>query len=62
MHPLEFHFAFNIDKSESIKEKLLNNGAKIFEEINLDDGSYLIVLRDPFGVPLQLCKRATSLA
>ena len=56
-HPLEFHFAFMVDDAVSLKDKLLEAGATLEEEIRSDDGSHLVMLRDPFGVPLQLCKR-----
>ncbi len=60
-HPLEFHFALKVENPVEIKDKLIAAGAKVEEEIKLDDGSHLIMLRDPFGVPLQLCKRAKPL-
>ena len=60
-HPLEFHFAFKVENPVEIKDKLIAAGAKIEEEIKHDDGTHLIMMRDPFGVPLQLCKRAKPL-
>ena len=60
-HPLEFHFAFMVDDTESLKTKLISAGAKLEEDLKLDDGSNLIMLRDPFGVCLQLCKRANPM-
>jgi hypothetical protein len=56
-HPLEFHFAFMVKNAEEIKNKLLSAGAKFVEELKPEDGSHLVMLRDPFGVPLQLCQR-----
>ncbi len=56
-HSLEFHFAFMVEDAVSLKDKLLKAGATLEEELKLDDGSNIIMLRDPFGVPLQLCKR-----
>jgi glyoxylase I family protein len=56
-HPLEFHFAFMVEDTAMLKNKLLNAGATLEEDLKLDDGSNLVMLRDPFGVPLQLCKR-----
>lgn len=61
MHPLEFHFAFTVDDVDTVKNKLILAGAKLVEDIKLEDGSHLIMLRDPFGIPLQLCKRAKPL-
>lgn len=60
-HPLEFHFAFMVEDTVSLKNKLLNAGASLEEELKLDDGSNLVMLRDPFGVPLQLCKRGNPM-
>ncbi len=60
-HPLEFHFALTVSNPIEIKDKLVKAGAKVEEEIKLDDGSHLIMMRDPFGVPLQLVKRAKAL-
>lgn len=56
-NPLEFHFALSVEDPIKIKEKLMSAGATFEEEIKMDDGSHLIMLRDPFGIPLQLCKR-----
>ncbi|RPI70665.1 MAG: VOC family protein [Ignavibacteriales bacterium] len=56
-HPLEFHFAFMVDDPQSFKDKLIEAGAKLEDDLKLDDGSNLIMLRDPFGVCVQLCKR-----
>lgn len=60
-HPLEFHFAYMVDDTASLKNKLLNAGATLEEDLKLDDGSNLIMLRDPFGICLQLCKRANPM-
>jgi glyoxylase I family protein len=61
MHPLEFHFAFTVENVDKIKEELISAGAKLVEDIKLADGSHLVMLRDPFGIPLQICKRAKPL-
>lgn len=60
-HPLEFHFAFMVKNAEEIKNKLLSAGAKFVEELKPEDGSHLVMLRDPFGVPLQLCQRGVPM-
>ena len=56
-NPLEFHLALSVDDPLKIKNKLISAGATFEEEVRTDDGSHLIMLRDPFGIPLQLCKR-----
>lgn len=60
-HPLEFHFALKVDDADVVKDKLIAAGAELFEDLKLDDGSHLVMLRDPFGIPLQLCQRANPL-
>ena len=57
-HPLCFHIAFAVPDPAAMKDKLIAAGAAVFEELNLDDGSYIIMFRDPWGVPFQLCNRA----
>ena len=61
LHPLEFHFAFKVNDVNEMKEKLVSAGAKLLEDLTSDDGSHFVMLRDPFGIPLQLCKRAVPL-
>lgn len=58
-HPLTFHVAFVSENAEEDKQRLIAEGASLFEEVNLEDGSHLVMLRDPWGMPLQLCQRAT---
>jgi glyoxylase I family protein len=60
-HPLEFHFALKVENAEEIKQKLIKAGATLEDDLKLEDGSHLVMLRDPFGVPLQLCKRGKPL-
>jgi glyoxylase I family protein len=61
-HPLCFHIAFVADDPRATQQKLEQAGATLFLEENLPDGSRLIMMRDPWGVPLQLCRRARPLA
>ncbi|MDL5511311.1 VOC family protein [Arenibacter sp. M-2] len=57
-HPLTFHLAFVSPNAEKDKIRLLEKGASFIEEIRKEDGSHLVMLRDPWGMPLQLCHRA----
>jgi predicted enzyme related to lactoylglutathione lyase len=57
-HPLTFHVAFVSENADEDKQRLLKTGASFFEEIFKEDGSHLVMLRDPWGMPLQLCQRA----
>lgn len=56
-HPLTFHVAFVSDNAEKDKQRLLAAGASFFEDVFKEDGSHLVMLRDPWGMPLQLCQR-----
>ena len=59
-HPLTFHVAFVSENAEKDKQRLLNAGASFFDEILKEDGSHLVMLRDPWGIPLQLCQRTVK--
>jgi glyoxylase I family protein len=61
MHPLRFHLAFDAPDPDSARAALIGAGATFVDEQTQPDGSRLLMLRDPWGLPLQLCKRATPL-
>ena len=61
-HPLTFHMAFASENAEKMKNKLEGEGATVFEELKPNEGTHLVMLRDPFGVPLQICQRAENFA
>jgi glyoxylase I family protein len=61
MHPLRFHIAFDAPDPDAARVALVAAGATFVNEQTLPDGSRLLMLRDPWGLPLQLCKRATAL-
>lgn len=56
-HPLTFHVAFVSEDAEKDCERLVAQGATFVEAVKKEDGSHLIMLRDPWGLPLQLCQR-----
>jgi len=56
-HPLCFHIAFVAADARAECARLEKAGAKLFLEEPQPDGSMLIMMRDPWGVPLQLCQR-----
>ncbi len=58
-HPLVYHCAFAVEDSDAVKDRLLAAGATHFETQDFPDGTRLVMLRDPWGIPLQLCKRGT---
>ncbi len=61
MHPLRFHVAFAAADPDVARAELVAAGATFVDERELPDGSRLLMLRDPWGLPLQLCKRTTPL-
>jgi glyoxylase I family protein len=61
MHPMRFHLAFAAPDPDQARAALVAAGATFVDEQTQPDGSRLLMLRDPWGLPLQLCKRATSL-
>ena len=58
-NPLLLHVAFLSSDPEADTKELVAAGAKLVEEIRPPDGSYIVMLRDPWGLALQLCRRAT---
>lgn len=58
-HPLTFHVAFVSKNAQQDSDRLQAVGATYVEEVKKQDGSHLIMLRDPFGMPLQVCQRST---
>ena len=61
-HPLRFHFAFAVADADSVRDSLLEAGASIYEDNTAEDGSRLIMMRDPWGLPLQVLQRAEPFA
>jgi glyoxylase I family protein len=61
-HPLVFHIAVATTDAAALRTTLEAAGAVFSNEDHLADGSHLVMLRDPWGVPLQLCQRATPFA
>jgi catechol 2,3-dioxygenase-like lactoylglutathione lyase family enzyme len=61
MHPLRFHIAFATEDPDGTRAALIAAGATAVDDQTTADGSRLIMLRDPWGLPLQLCKRTMPL-
>jgi glyoxylase I family protein len=61
MHPLRFHIAFAAADPDAARTELVAAGATSVDEQTLPDGSRLLMLRDPWGLALQICKRTTPL-
>jgi len=61
MHPLSFHFAVIAKDAVAERVRLEGLGATLLSEGALPDGSVLVMMRDPWGLPLQLVQRAVPL-
>ena len=57
MNPLLLHLAFVSESPESDKNRLLECAATFHSEVRGDDGTHLIMMRDPWGLAFQLCRR-----
>jgi glyoxylase I family protein len=59
MNPLLLHVAFVSDAPAADRERLVQAGAKVVEDlVTSPSGDQLVMLRDPWGLALQLVKRA----
>ena len=59
MDPLSLHIAFMVDDVKAITKKLIAAGATVAVDVNVTPaGDELVILRDPWGVPIQFLKRA----
>lgn len=61
MDPLIMHLAFVSGDPGGDKKRLVEAGAEEVSDEILEDGSHLVMLRDPWGIALQLCKRSNSM-
>ncbi|HAC16337.1 MAG TPA: glyoxalase/bleomycin resistance/dioxygenase family protein [Bacteroidetes bacterium] len=61
MHPLLLHLAFVSEDPASDKKRLLEAGATLVSEDKFEDGTHLLMLRDPWGFSIQFCKRGTPM-
>ena len=55
--PLNFHIAFVAEDARATQTRLEDAGASAFSDDTLADGTVLVMMRDPWGVPRQLCQR-----
>lgn len=63
MDPLVLHLAFAVDDIEAEHARLVAAGAEPQGEIaKLANGDKVAMLRDPWGLPLQLVQRAVPMA
>jgi catechol 2,3-dioxygenase-like lactoylglutathione lyase family enzyme len=61
MDPLLLHLAFDSADPDADRAALVAAGASAVSDSRLPDGSRLLMLRDPWGLALQLCARRVPL-
>lgn len=61
MNPLLVHLAFVSADPIKDRERLVKAGATAVSEQNLEDGTQLVMMRDPWGLSVQLCKRGKAM-
>jgi len=59
--PLQFHLGWTSADPAADAARLVAAGATLLDETHLPDGAHLVMLRDPWGVALQLCRRGTPM-
>ncbi len=59
--PLALHIAFEVDDPRTAAEQLVAAGATVAEAYKEVGDDSMIMLRDPFGVGLQLVRRGTRM-
>jgi predicted enzyme related to lactoylglutathione lyase len=58
MHPAQLHLAFVSENLKADRDRLVAAGAKIVDDFFTSPaGDQLVMLRDPWGIALQLVKR-----
>ena len=61
MNSMTLHVAFESEDVKADADRLVAAGA-VLEQITLENPAFhMAILRDPWGVPVQLCKRANRL-
>ncbi|WP_273022690.1 VOC family protein [Rheinheimera sp.] len=60
MDPLILHLALVSADPVADSARLLAAGASHVTDVHLADGSHLAMLRDPWGLALQLCRRGAA--
>ncbi len=62
LDPLTFHIAFSVKEIDSIRDRLKDAGAVVVSPISTTTlGDQICMLRDPWGVSLQIIQRKTPI-
>lgn len=57
IHPATYHNAFSVEDLEGERDRLIAAGATFVSDTPKPGGTRLLMLRDPWQIPLQLVKR-----
>ena len=60
-HTLRLHVAWAVEDAAATRDRMVAAGATVVSNQRAEDGTHLVMLRDPWGVPLQLCQRSSPL-
>lgn len=60
--PSVLHFALSVSDATREGSRLVAAGATLFSETTRPDGTRFVMVRDPWGLALQLCQRAQPFA
>ena len=59
---LVLHIAYAVADADATKDRLIQAGATLISDSGVsEDNTHLVMLRDPWGIALQLCQRGTPL-
>lgn len=62
MPPLHLHLAFHVEDPAAVRETLLQHGCTVADDLaTTASGDQILMMRDPWGFPIQFVKRATPL-
>lgn len=61
-HALVLHVAFAVEDAAATRDALVAAGATVLTDGTTAAGDHLVMLRDPWGIALQLCQRAVPMA
>lgn len=61
-HPILFHLTFSVPEPCATKDMLLKAGATFIGEWKFENGAHIILMRDPWGIPLEFRKHPSHWA
>jgi glyoxylase I family protein len=62
IEPLHLHIAFSSENLRADRDRLVKAGASVFEDISTtSEGDEIMILRDPWSIPIQFVKRSNPM-